>query len=75
MNGRDVVASARPETEGVSWFYAAIGDRNLADTVLQNFRQTICFRTEDRGTIERMHFLSALTMPPVFVEARRPSEI
>ncbi|MGB8267592.1 MAG: type IV secretion system DNA-binding domain-containing protein [Candidatus Velthaea sp.] len=29
----------------------------MADTVLQNFRQTICFRTEDRATIERMNFL------------------
>ena len=43
--------------QGVSSFYAAIGDRDLADTVLQNFRQTICFRTEDRATIERMNFL------------------
>ena len=25
--------------------------------MLQNFRQTICFRTEDRATIERMNFL------------------
>jgi type IV secretory pathway TraG/TraD family ATPase VirD4 len=44
-------------TQGISSFYAAIGDRDLADTVLQNFRQTICFRTEDRATIERMNFL------------------
>ena len=40
--------------QGVSSFYAAIGEHDLANALLQNFRQTICFRTEDRATIERM---------------------
>ena len=43
--------------QSVSSFYAAIGDRTLADTVLQNFRQTICFRTEDEATINRLNNL------------------
>ena len=44
-------------SQSVSSFYAAIGDRALADTVLQNFRQTICFRTEDEATINRLNNL------------------
>jgi hypothetical protein len=38
-------------------FYAGIGDGDLDHTVPQNFRQTICFRTEDGATIKRMNFL------------------
>lgn len=44
-------------SQSVSSFYAAIGDRELADTVLQNFRQQICFRTEDESTIKRLNNL------------------
>jgi len=40
--------------QGVSSFYAAIGEHDLANALLQNFRQTICFRTEDEATINRM---------------------
>jgi hypothetical protein len=40
--------------QGVSSFYAAIGEHDLANALLQNFRQTICFRTEDDATINRM---------------------
>ena len=50
-------ASASFRPKGSARSTPAIGDRDLADTVLQNFRQTICFRTEDRATIERMNFL------------------
>lgn len=38
--------------QAVSSFYAALPSRDLADAVIQNFRQKICFRTEDRNTIE-----------------------
>ena len=45
-------------SQSVSSFYAAIGDRALADTVLQNFRgATVCFRTEDDATINRLNNL------------------
>jgi len=40
--------------QGVSSFYASIGEHDLANALLQNFRQTICFRTEDDATINRM---------------------
>ena len=34
-------------SQSISSFRAACHDRDLADTVLQNFRQKICFRTEE----------------------------
>lgn len=37
--------------QAVSSFYAAIGDRDIAHALLQNFRQKICFRTEDTTTL------------------------
>jgi type IV secretory pathway TraG/TraD family ATPase VirD4 len=40
--------------QSVSSFYAAIGDRDVTKTVLQNFRQVLCFRTEDDATIARL---------------------
>ncbi len=41
-------------SQSVSSFYAAIGDRDVTKTVLQNFRQVLCFRTEDDATISRL---------------------
>lgn len=38
--------------QSISSFYAAIGDRDIANALLQNFRQKICFRTEDQITID-----------------------
>lgn len=38
-------------TQSIASFYAAIGDRDVAKAVMQNFRQKICFRTEDEDTI------------------------
>ena len=38
--------------QGVTSCYAAISDRDVANAVLQNFRQKICFRTEDIATIK-----------------------
>jgi type IV secretory pathway TraG/TraD family ATPase VirD4 len=46
--------------QAVSSFYAALGDRDVADALLQNFRHTLCFRTEDAHTIERLHHLIGL---------------
>lgn len=43
--------------QAVSSFYAAIGDRDLADALIQNFRQKLCFRTEDSHTIEMLNHL------------------
>lgn len=43
--------------QSVNSFRAAIGDRTLADTVLQNFRQKIFFRSED---LETIHFMNNL---------------
>lgn len=43
--------------QAVSSFYAAIGDRDIAHALLQNFRQKICFRTEDATTL---HYFDTL---------------
>ncbi len=43
--------------QAVSSFYAAIGHRDLADALLQNFRQKLCFKTEDSHTIEMLNHL------------------
>lgn len=43
--------------QSVSSFYAAIGDRDLTSALLQNFRQKICFRTEDQNTIDMLNRL------------------
>ncbi len=37
--------------QSVASFYAALGDRAVTDTLLQNFRQKLCLRTEDLHTI------------------------
>ena len=54
--------------QSISSFRSAVGDRVLADTVLQNFRQKICFRTEDLETVNYMNQLSGR------VEVQRVSE-
>ncbi len=38
--------------QSIASFYAAIGDRDLADTLLQNFRQKICLRSDDLATVD-----------------------
>lgn len=38
--------------QSISSFYAAIGDQAVANTILQNFRQKLSFRTEDQLTID-----------------------
>lgn len=44
--------------QAISSFYAAIGDRDIANALLQNFRQKICFRTEDTTTLNYFHSLA-----------------
>lgn len=44
--------------QAVSSFYAAIGDRDTANALLQNFRQKICFKTEDTTTLNYFHSLA-----------------
>lgn len=48
-------------SQSVSSFRAACHDRDLADTVLQNFRQKFCFRTEDLATIDYFQRLAGDT--------------
>lgn len=43
--------------QSISSFYAALGDRDLSHALLQNFRQKICFRTEDQNTIDYLNCL------------------
>ncbi len=43
--------------QAVSSFYAAIGDRDTTHALLQNFRQKICFRTEDAITLNYFNSL------------------
>ncbi len=47
--------------QSIASFYAALGDRDLADTLLQNFRQKLCLRTEDWHTV---HFFERLLGHP-----------
>ncbi len=44
--------------QSISSFYAAIGDRDIANAILQNFRQKICFRTEDQTTLDYLNRLT-----------------
>ena len=45
-------------SQAVSSFYAAIGDHDVANSILQNFRQKLCFSTEDEATIKYFQFLA-----------------
>jgi len=44
-------------SQSISSIYASINHRDLANAILQNFRQKICFRTEDQATIDMLHRL------------------
>jgi len=44
--------------QSISSFYAAIGNRETAAALLQNFRQRICFRTEDEETLKNLNQLA-----------------
>lgn len=45
-------------SQSLSSFHAAIGDNHISNAVLQNFRQKICFSTEDQPTFD---FFSRVT--------------
>jgi type IV secretory pathway TraG/TraD family ATPase VirD4 len=45
-------------TQSVSSFYAAIGNRVMANALLQNFRQKIIYRTEDQATLDLLNRLT-----------------
>jgi type IV secretory pathway TraG/TraD family ATPase VirD4 len=47
--------------QAVSSFYAAIGDRDVSHALLQNFRQKLCFRTEDTVTLNYFNSLADRT--------------
>ena len=49
--------------QSIASFYAAVGDRDLADTLLQNFRQKICLRSDDLATVEFFHRLLGAIEP------------
>jgi type IV secretory pathway TraG/TraD family ATPase VirD4 len=40
--------------QGVSSIYASIGNRDVADAILQNFRQRFVLRTEDENTLRKI---------------------
>ncbi len=42
-------------SQAISSVYAAIGDRDMANALLQNFRQKICFKTEDQDTLNMLN--------------------
>lgn len=44
--------------QSISSFHAAIGNREVASALLQNFRQRICFRTEDEETLRNLNQLA-----------------
>ena len=55
---RDTNTIGIVSSQSISSFYAAIQDRYIADTILGNFRQKICFKTEDQETL---NYFSKLT--------------
>ena len=48
-------------SQSVSSFRAAVGDRTLADAVLQNFRQKYLFRSEDEETLRYFNSVAGRT--------------
>lgn len=44
--------------QSVSSFHAALGNHDLTNALLQNFRQKVCFRTEDTDTLALMDSLA-----------------
>jgi type IV secretory pathway TraG/TraD family ATPase VirD4 len=44
-------------SQSIASFYAALGNHDLANALLQNFRQKLCLRTEDPVTLEFMERL------------------
>ncbi|MCK4608205.1 MAG: TraM recognition domain-containing protein [Gammaproteobacteria bacterium] len=61
LNFWDTARSAKNigiiSTQSISSFYSAIGDDHITDAILQNFRQKICLKTEDKSTINNFEFI------------------
>lgn len=55
---RDTKAIGIISAQGLSSFYSAIGHRDFTKTVLQNFRQKLCFKTEDDETLKYLQSLA-----------------
>jgi hypothetical protein len=60
-------------TQSVSSFYAALGNHDLAHAILQNFRQRICFKTEDKHTIELLNNMIGST--DVMMESKSKQKV
>jgi len=62
-------------SQSISSFYAAIGNRDVANALLQNFRQKICFRTEDQETLSVMEKMAgqAVTFRKSFSQTKGKS--
>jgi len=50
--------------QSIASFYSALGNRDLADSILQNFRQRLCFKTEDEKTLSHLQRLVGDVMVP-----------
>jgi type IV secretory pathway TraG/TraD family ATPase VirD4 len=60
--------------QSVSSFNAAIGQRDMAHALLQNFRQKICFETEDQATLDHLnHLLGRVDVPQESYQRSRTS--
>ena len=57
--------------QSIKSFYAAIGDRDCADAILQNFRQKLCFRTEDQETLDYLNRLTGRVEVEKVTESRQ----
>ena len=44
--------------QAVSSFYSAVGNRDVANALLQNFRQKLCFKTEDTDSLNYFNNLA-----------------
>lgn len=59
---RDTKTIGIISAQSISSFYSTVGRRELADTVLQNFRQRLCFKTEDDKTIQHIQHIAGDVM-------------
>lgn len=55
---RDANTIGIVSAQAISSFYAAIQDKYIADTIMGNFRQKICFRSENQETLDYFNRLT-----------------
>lgn len=58
-------------SQSIKSFYAAVGNRDCADAILQNFRQKLCFRTEDQETLDYLNRLTGRVEVEKVTESRQ----